>query len=123
MYLVNYLLNEDEDKDEDKDEDEDDEDEDDEDDEDEDDEDDEDENESSDSETSKQKIIKSNNQIEKIFKFIVKSTSNKNLNQTTLKKISEIYWNKTINYDKSIKLFESDMITKKFTKIYKENSK
>ena len=61
-------------------------------------------------------------EIEKIYKFIIKTTTNKKLNQQTLKKISEIYWNKTQDYNKSIKLFESDVINKKFTKLYKENN-
>lgn len=62
-------------------------------------------------------------QIEKIYGFIKKTMSGKHLNQQTLKNISVIYWNKTQDYERSIKLFESDMINKKFTKIYKENNK
>lgn len=60
--------------------------------------------------------------IEKIYGFIKKSTAGRKMNTLTLKKIAEIYWTKARDYNKSIKLFESDMITKKFTKIYKENN-
>ncbi len=63
-----------------------------------------------------------NKQIEKIYGFIKKTMNGKHLNQQTLKKVSEIYWKKNKDYNKSIKSFESDMINKKFTKIYKENN-
>ena len=60
--------------------------------------------------------------IERIYGFMKKTTSGKKLNQSTLKNVAKVYWNKTRDYNKSIKLFESDIITKKFTKIYKENN-
>jgi hypothetical protein len=62
-------------------------------------------------------------QIDKIYGFIKKTMSGKHLNQQTLRNISIIYWNKTEDYNDSIKLFESDLKNKKFSKIYKENNK
>ena len=62
-------------------------------------------------------------EIERIYEFIKKTTNSRKLNQLTLKKIAKNYLNKTNDYNKSIKLFESDMINKKFTQIYKDNNK
>ena len=58
-------------------------------------------------------------QIEKIYKFIINTANNKRLSNDKLKNISEIYWKKTNDYSKAIKLFESDVITKQFVKLYK----
>lgn len=73
--------------------------------------------------TESDNYLSEDEQIDKIYRFIKKTMSGKYLNQQTLKNISSIYWNKTRDYNRSIKLFESDVINKKFTKIYKENNK
>ena len=78
---------------------------------------------SSASSDSNNKIIKTN-KVQQIYAYIKKSTQGRHLKQTTIKKICEMYWDKTKSYSKSIKLYQNDVKNKTFTKIYKEmNSK
>ena len=66
-------------------------------------------------------LIKADNiNINKIYEFVKKTLKNKNLNQITLKKICEMYWNKTKNYVKSIELYQLEVQNKTFKKTYKE---
>ena len=90
--------------------------------EDEDEEDEEDEEESESESDLDEQLIKSD-QVEKIYEFIKKSVSGKNLCQPTLRNISEIYWNKMKSYSKSIELYQLDVHKKTFTKFYKEIKK
>lgn len=75
------------------------------------------------SESDDDNIIIKTETIDKIYGFIKKSCNGKHLNQQTLKHISEIYYDKTLNYSKSIKLYQKDVQNKTFTKLYKETKK
>lgn len=75
------------------------------------------------SESDDDNIIIKTETIDKIYGFIKKSCNGKHLNQQTLKHISEIYYDKTLNYSKSIELYQKDVQNKTFTKLYKETKK
>lgn len=62
--------------------------------------------------------LNTNKQINLIFEFIKKEIKNRKYNQSILKNISEIYWNKTKDFNKSIKSFKYDLDNKKFIELY-----
>lgn len=63
-------------------------------------------------------------QVENIYNHLKNALSARNLNQSTIKTISEFYWNNTKSYTKSIEMFQKEIENKTFTKLYKKfNSK